>query len=147
MIGPLTGRWLGERNVFGAEADPREPKTIQASPLECTAIWSRLQDVKAESEAQSDAAGRVAKACDFDGIKAKIDALTKAKRQPTDGDFPGPRVARVLPRDALVELVAWLVPTKERPVGLAQDAVFRKLRYEAREVLAGRDPYADTKKP
>jgi hypothetical protein len=128
--------------VAHAEVDPRAEMKIQASPLECAAVWSRLQDVKTENEQQSDAAGRIGTACKFDEIKAKVDAAAKAKRTPTDADFAGPRITRALPRDALAALVDWLVPTKERPVALAQDAVFRKLRFEFREVLAMRDPYA-----
>jgi hypothetical protein len=125
-----------------AQVDPRAEVRVQASPLECAAVWSRLQDVKAESEAQSDAAGRIGKACDFEKIAATVAKLGAAKKAPVDADFPGPRAPRAIARDALDQVVAWLVPTKERPIAFAQDAVFRRLRFEFREVLAGRDPYA-----
>lgn len=127
-----------------AEVDPRAEVTIQASPLECVLIHARVatQGTSVTSEETSDANARISKVCDFAGLEAKNAEAKVKKKAP---DFAGPRVPRKIARDTLEVLVGYLVPTKERPVPIEQDAVLRTLRLELREVLAGRDPYASAK--
>lgn len=144
----LHGFYFFDDYVRAAELDPRAEMTIQATPMECLGIWGRLQDVKAENDAQSDASAAVRKTCGFEAIEAKIKGAKKdPKGNPilADADFSGPRIARKIPRDALVMLLDWIAPTSTRPVPLAADATLRPLRLEFREVLAGRDPYARAK--
>ena len=129
--------------ALAADIDPRAEVTIQVSPLEAVSVWGRVysKDTKITSEAQSDALMRIGKALDFDGITAKVQKLAATKKQPTNEDFKGPRTSRKIARDALDQLVMMLVPTADKPIPMELDGLFRKLRFEMREVLAGRNPY------
>lgn len=131
--------------VRAAELDPRGPVTVQLSPVECAGIWSRTQGWQITSDEAGEDLAKFAKACDFEGITAKSDKAAAGKRTLTDADFPGPRAARIVPRDSLDIVAAALSPTREHPVSPVQFAAFKRVRVEFGEVLAGRNPYTPAK--
>jgi hypothetical protein len=121
--------------------DKRAQVTVQASPLECVAVWSRLRGLKLTTPAESDAHRSIARAFGFADIDKRVAAADKKPLR--DADFAGPRTPRNLDRGALDQLVKWLAPSVDRPLPAESNEVLSKLTDEFAEVLVGRDPYRE----
>lgn len=132
-----------------APPDPRSEVTIRVSEADAWVISFRFKGqgaIKMTTEDESGAYGRISKALGFSLLTARYEGARRAAAAKGEQTFAVPEwstkaVPRKLARDAVEQLIKWLVPTPEHPVDAAESEVTAPIVGELREVLAGRDPY------